>query len=76
MHVIRRGARAGGGMGDAVGVNLESAAFAAPQSLLFKSKFMHVISNGHGLAVMGFCNISQVLGHLSLHCRSSQLLVG
>lgn len=76
MHVIRRGARAAGGTGDAVGVDLEWVTFPAPQSLLFENKFMHVISNGHELSVMGFFHIPQVLGHLSLHCRSSQLLVG
>lgn len=74
--MTRRGARAAGGTGDAVRVDHESAAFAAPQRCLWKKKFMHVISNGYGLAMTGFCDIPQVLGCLSLHCRSSQVLVG
>lgn len=37
---------------------------------------MHVISNGYGLAMMGFFDIYQALGRLSLHCRSSQVLAG
>lgn len=76
MHVTRRGARAAGGTVDAVRDDLESAAFAAPPCLLWQKKFMHVISNGYGLAMTGLCDISQVLGRLPLHCRSLQAFVG
>lgn len=75
-HVTRRWARAAGGMGDAGRLDLQPAAPASPPCLLRQENCVHVISNGYALAVTGLCGISQALGRLSFHCRSSQVLAG
>lgn len=57
-HVIRRGARAAGGTGDAVRIDHEQRAFTPPPCHLWDDGLMHVISNIYGLAMMGFCDTS------------------
>lgn len=75
-HVIRRGARAEGGTGDAVRIDHEQRAFTPPPCLLWDDGLMHVVSTVYGLAMMGFCDTSRALGQLPWNCRSSQVFAG
>lgn len=74
--MIRRGARAAGGTGDAVRIDHEQRASTPPPCLLWDDRLMHVISNVYGLAMMGFCDACRALGQLSSTCCSSQVFVG